>query len=141
MLSSLQRLAPSSLCRLAPGPPLSVAAPALAGALSALRRAFLPPPPLAPQLLTATHDAGALPARECERPQAPPWLIDVMLMAAPKNRKSYTKKRMRQAAQMRHSGPKHKAHIYMCPVCERLRLPHRVCDREDCQTYFSHKWF
>ena len=124
-------------------PPLSVAAPALAGALSVLRRAALPSPPLSPQLLVAPQDAGALPAREGEggRAQPPPWLIDVMLMAAPKNRKSYMRKRNRQHSQMRHSGPKHKAHIYMCPVCERNRLPHRVCDREDCKTYFSHKWF
>jgi hypothetical protein len=37
-------------------------------------------------------------------------------------------------------GPKLKSHLSICPVCERTRAPHRVCDREDCKTYFQHRW-
>ena len=68
-------------------------------------------------------------------------MIGRLLMAVPKKRTSYTNKRIRRAGQIRNwlrlHGPKE--HIYMCPVCERMRLPHRVCDREDCKTYFAGK--
>ena len=59
----------------------------------------------------------------------------------PKKRNSYTRKRTRQSGRIQATGPKAKSHLYMCPVCERMRAPHRVCDREDCQTYFRHRWF
>ena len=37
-------------------------------------------------------------------------------------------------------GPHLKTTMNMCAVCERMRLPHRVCDREDCKTYFKSRW-
>jgi len=69
------------------------------------------------------------------------WLSGILLMAAPKKRTSYTRKRTRQAGIQRIRGPHLKSHMYMCPVCERMREPHKVCGREDCQTYFKHRWF
>ena len=73
--------------------------------------------------------------------EAPPWLVDVLLMAVPKKRRSYTRKRIRQAGLIRMRGPKPKDTIYTCPVCERMRQPHRVCEREDCSTLMQGRWF
>ena len=91
-----------------------------------------------------------------------------VLMAVPKKKVSYTRKRKRIAGFQAVRGPKLQSHLYMCPVCERMRAPHRVCDRHDCSTcvatiesvrqhssdddrcrsirplrgrYFRHKWF
>ena len=64
-----------------------------------------------------------------------------LLMAAPKKRTSYTRKRVRQAGTQKIRGPFLQDHMRMCPVCERMRVPHRICDREDCQTYFKNRWF
>ncbi|KAL3929173.1 MAG: hypothetical protein SGPRY_002072 [Prymnesium sp.] len=58
---------------------------------------------------------------------------------APKKRTSYTKKRIRRAGQLAVKGPKLKEALYMCPVCERMKAPHRVCEREDCKPYFKHR--
>ena len=60
---------------------------------------------------------------------------------APKKRTSYTRKRVRRNQQIAMRGPKLKPHLYICPVCERTRAPHRVCDREDCKTYFRSRWY
>ena len=72
--------------------------------------------------------------------ESPPWLSGLLLMAAPKKRTSYRVKRVRQAGQIATRGPKLQPHLYMCPVCERMRDTHRVCDRQDCMTYFRHRW-
>lgn len=69
-----------------------------------------------------------------------PLSVDILLMAAPKRRTSYSRKRIRQNAQILMRGPKLQDHLSICPVCERTRAPHRVCDREDCKTYFKHRW-
>ena len=69
------------------------------------------------------------------------WFDGILLMAVPKKRVSYTRKRVRQAGQQRMFGPQLQPHVYMCPVCERMRVPHRVCGREDCRTYWKHRWF
>ena len=66
-------------------------------------------------------------------------LFDGLLLAVQKKRTSYTGKRIRRAGQLRMRGPKLQAHVSMCPVCERMRQPHRVCEREDCSTYFKHR--
>ena len=68
-------------------------------------------------------------------------LLGRLLMAAPKKRTSLHKRRIRAAGQVENRGPKLKKDIYMCPVCERMRAPHLVCGREDCSTYFKHKWY
>ena len=99
------------------------------------------------------RSAAAPPALECaligmpptsEAPQRTPLssLFDgLLLMAVPKKRVSYTKKRVRRGGQVFARGPKVQAHMSMCSVCERMRAPHRVCEREDCVTYFKHRWF
>lgn len=94
----------------------------------------------APQLQLQLQPAG------CELTPKPTtasplegWL-GLLLMAVPKKRTSYTRKRVRRAGQLATRGPKLQAHMNMCPVCERMRAPHRVCDREDCRTYFKHRW-
>ena len=138
-MSSLWRAAASLATRL----PLVRNVDVLEGlpaAAWAVRQLFVPrphAPPLAPDLAahapppTASPLASALPAR----------LLDaLLLMAVPKKRTSYTRKRTRQAGQIAMRGPKHKAHLNLCPVCERMRAPHRVCEREDCKTYFKHRW-
>ena len=65
----------------------------------------------------------------------------ILLMAVPKKRTSYSRKRIRRAGQLASRGPQLQDHFYMCPVCERMRAPHRVCERQDCVTYFKHRWF
>ena len=65
----------------------------------------------------------------------------LLLMAAPKKRRSYTRNRVRRHGQQEARGPHLKGHMYMCPVCERMRAPHRVCGSEHCQTYWKHRWF
>lgn len=62
-------------------------------------------------------------------------------LAVQKTRSSQARKRIRQTGKILARGPKPKGHLYMCPVCERMRAPHRVCGREDCQTYFRHRWY
>ena len=62
----------------------------------------------------------------------------VLRMAVPKKRTSHTRSRTRRVNEQKTRGPHlQEQHIYTCPVCERMRLPHRVCGREDCQTYFK----
>ena len=53
---------------------------------------------------------------------------------------SYMRKRIRQHGRWVARGPHLKTTMNMCAVCERMRLPHRVCDREDCKTYFKSRW-
>ena len=31
--------------------------------------------------------------------------------------------------------------LIVCGLTGRMRVPHRVCEREDCQTYFKHRWY
>mmetsp|Transcript_9631 Transcript_9631/g.24885 ORF Transcript_9631/g.24885 Transcript_9631/m.24885 type:complete len:133 (-) Transcript_9631:201-599(-) len=98
---------------------------------------------LTPRALPSCIEIAAAP------PIAPPsrpaplrdWLDSLVLMAVPKKRLSYTRKRVRQAGQQRMRGPYLQSHQSMCPVCERMRSPHRVCGREDCRTYWKHRWF
>ena len=68
-------------------------------------------------------------------------LEGLLLMAVPKKKISYTRKRVRQAGHRKIRGPFLKAHMSICPVCERMREPHRVGGREDCQTSWRHRWF
>ena len=108
--------------------------------LSATLRQQLPP--ALPLLLAPAGAPAAAPASGA----APPSLTDVLLdplmrMAVPKKKVSYTRKRIKIAGFQAIRGPKLQTHMYMCPVCERMRAPHRVCGREDCATYFKHKWF
>lgn len=119
MLSSLRRLSSAFLA------PWSLAA-------GAARR---PPHSFMPLLVDSASGAAAA---------APPpqslssLLMDSLLrMAVPKRRVTRRTVRIRQAGYQKARGPQHKSHMYMCPVCERFRLPHRVCGREDCQTYFK----
>ena len=63
-----------------------------------------------------------------------------LLMAVQKKRVSYMRKRIRQHGRWVARGPHLKTTMNMCAVCERMRLPHRVCDREDCKTYFKSRW-
>ena len=60
-------------------------------------------------------------------------------MAVPKKKISYTRKRKRIAGLQAITGSKLQTHLYMCPVCERMRAPHRVCGREDCSTYATRR--
>jgi len=62
-------------------------------------------------------------------------------MAVPKKRTSRKVTRLRRAGQAAQKAPKLKSNMYMCPVCERMRVPHRVCAREDCSTYFRNRHF
>ncbi len=130
----LRRAAATLSRNLLGAPPLSVLAPALSGALRVLT------PHAPPALQPAAVPAPSLPPASGAA-EAPPWLVDVLLMAVPKKRRSYTRKRIRQAGLIRMRGPKPKDTIYTCPVCERMRLPHRVCEREDCKTYFKHRYY
>ena len=95
-------------------------------------------PPTAPLLLPAV-DAAPSPPRSPPQPLLE-WLDGLMLMAVPKKKISYTRKRVRQAGHRKIRGPFLQSHMSMCPVCERMRAPHRVCGREDCQTYWRHRW-
>ena len=90
-----------------------------------------------PQLIAPAGAPSAAPSRSL----ADVLLDGLMLMAVPKKRVSYARKAKRTAGRNQISGPKLQTHLYMCPVCERMRAPHRVCDRQDCSTYFKHKWF
>lgn len=96
------------------------------------------PPPLCIEYAAAPHRTPS----PLLRPAAlSDWLEGILLMAVPKKRLSYTRKRVRQAGQTRMRGPHLQSHQSMCPVCERMRVPHRVCGREDCRTYWKHRWF
>ena len=104
--------------------------------------AFIAPSPPALPLLAIDSSAAAERAPSPRSSSLADVLLDGFLrMAVPKKRLSYTRKRKRIAGFQAMRGPKLQTHMYMCPVCERLRLPHRVCGREDCSTYFKHKWF
>jgi ribosomal protein L32 len=107
------------------------------GPWALMQRAWRSPPSLVPLL------AEAAPARTQPGMLAPlADLFDGFLwMAVPKKKLSYTRKRVRQAGQRANRGPFEKSHMTLCPVCERMRAPHRVCDREDCKTYFKHRWY
>ena len=98
--------------------------------------------PLWPALAPAFECASPLPGVAAGRtPTLLETLMDgLMLMAAPKNRTSHRRKRVRQAGQIATRGPHLQPHINLCPVCERMRKPHLVCEREDCKTYFKHRW-
>ena len=134
---------------------LSVFGALLPRRLGALRQALAAPSVLGELLLRPPFHRGQLvpallghpahpqpPLEQQHHEHAPSGLLDsILLMAAPKKRTTYRRKRVRRAGQLAQKGPHHKEHVYMCPVCERMRVPHRVCDREDCQTYFRHRWF
>ena len=99
-------------------------------------------PPAAPPVAVDVAYAGVAPASLNPSASSLLGLFDgILLMAVPKKKTSYSRKRIRQGGQLVMRGPKLQAHMYMCPVCERMRAPHRVCDREDCVTYFKHRWF
>jgi ribosomal protein L32 len=79
-----------------------------------------------------------MPCQPCQPAAAPPaassasslaeLLLDGLLrMAVPKKKVSYTRKRKRIAGFQAIRGPKLQTHMYMCPTCERMRGPHRVC--------------
>lgn len=75
-------------------------------------------------------------------PRSSPAIVSmldhVLRMAVPKKRSSHTRSRTRRVNDLKARGPYlQQQHIYTCPVCERMRLPHRVCGREDCQSYFK----
>ena len=61
-------------------------------------------------------------------------LLDgLLLMAVPKKKVSYTRKRKRIAGVQAVRGPKLQTHLYMCPVCVRAHFslhsrPHDSCD-------------
>ena len=99
-----------------------------------------PPTTPSPSLAAAAVPDGLL-DRPPPLPAAMPWLEGLLLMAVPKKKISYTRKRVRPAGHRKIRGPFLKAHMSICPVCERMREPHRVCGREDCQTYWRHRWF
>ena len=90
----------------------------------------------------ALEPAAGLPAAPAPAPPPPaaPGLFDGLLMAVQKKRVSYMRKRIRQHGRWVARGPHLKTTMNMCAVCERMRLPHRVCDREDCKTYFKSRW-
>ena len=115
--------------------------PAILGPV-ALLRWRLPPSDPQPALLCA--EAAPVP-QLTPKPSLSAPIADlfngILLMAAPKKKTSYMRKRIRQAGLYRNRGPHMQSHVSMCPVCERMRMPHRVCDREDCETYFKHRWF
>lgn len=99
-------------------------------------------PPFSPQpqlLAEASADQCLAPPQNASALSA--LLDSILLMAVPKKKVSYTRKRVRQAGQIRARGPFLQSHMSICPVCERMRAPHRVCGREDCRTYFKHRWF
>ena len=100
-----------------------------------------PPVPLRFEHAIAPLGASHSPVHPAGNSTLFDWLEGIVLMAVPKKRLSYTRKRVRQAGQIRARGPHLQSNQYMCPVCERMRLPHRVCDREDCRTYWKHRWF
>jgi ribosomal protein L32 len=112
-------------------------APLVLGPLVLLRRPTFPES-MSPSLLPVNASA---PAPSSRGETLSDFLGGILLMAVPKKRISYTRKRVRQAGQIRQRGPQVQSHMYMCPVCERMRAPHRVCGREDCQTYFKHRWY
>jgi ribosomal protein L32 len=105
----------------------------LGPAVSRLLRPDFPTPALDVAL------AGGMPA--IDRQQQPVGLFDGLLLAVQKKRTSYTRKRIRQAGKVAARGPKLQETFNMCPVCERMRQPHRVCDREDCSTMMRSRWF
>ena len=110
----------------------------LLGPWAALQR--LRPPQHTPALALLGPDAAG--PSSSSAPSLADTLLDGLLwMAVPKKKVSYTRKRKRIAGFQAIRGPKQQTHISMCPVCERMRQPHRVCGREDCATYFRHKWF
>lgn len=82
--------------------------------------------------------AGGMPAIDRQQPVG---LFDGLWLAVQKKRTSYTRKRIRQAGKVAARGPKLQETFNMCPVCERMRQPHRVCDREDCSTMMRSRWF
>ena len=95
-------------------------------------------PPAAPPPALATLPAATDPCGVPPPPAAAGGLFDgLLLMAVPKKRVSYMRKRIRQHGRWLQRGPHLKQNIHMCAVCERMRMPHRVCDREDCKTYFK----
>ena len=118
MLASLRRLSAAVL-----GP----------WSISAWRR----PPPTSMMPLLVDSSSAARVASPMPSSLSSLLLDGLLRMAVPKKRTSYTRKRVRQAGQQIARGPQRQNHMYMCPVCERFRLPHRVCGREDCQTYFK----
>ena len=79
--------------------------------------------PLWPALAPAFECASPLPGVAAGRtPTLLETLMDgLMLMAAPKNRTSHRRKRIRQAGQIATRGPHLQPHINLCPVCERMR--------------------
>jgi len=95
------------------------------------------PPAALPEPALAGLPAAPAPAPP---PPAVPGLFDGLLMAVQKKRVSYMRKRIRQHGRWVARGPHLKTTMNMCAVCERMRLPHRVCDREDCKTYFKSRW-
>ena len=108
-------------------------APMMLGpAVSRLLRPSFPTPALEEAL------AGGTPAIDRQQPVG---LFDGLLLAVQKKRTSYTRKRIRQAGKNRERGPKLQETFNMCPVCERMRQPHRVCEREDCSSHFGGRWF
>ena len=123
--------------------------PALVARWAAVQRLGAPwrgAPPALP-LLTDAVPATTLPATASSSSSgslsslADALWDGLLLMAVPKKRVSYTRKRKRIAGVQAVRGPKLQPHLYMCPVCERMRAPHRVCDRQDCSTYYVNKWF
>ena len=108
-------------------------APMMLGpAVSRLLRPSFPAPALEEALV------GGTPAIDRQQPVG---LFDGLLLAVQKKRTSYTRKRIRQAGKNRERGPKLQETFNMCPVCERMRQPHRVCEREDCSSHFGGRWF
>jgi len=96
-------------------------------------------PSASDHLLVPSLD-GAAPSADSGASPPPPWLVERLLMAVQKKRVSYMRKRIRQHGRWVARGPHLKTTMNMCAVCERMRLPHRVCDREDCKTYFKSRW-
>ena len=105
-------------------------------------RMHAPPPTPLPLLLADAAAPAAAPRSRGALDALADVLRDGFLwMAVPKKKVSYTRKRKRSAGFQAIRGQKLQTHVYMCPVCERNRMPHRVCDREDCSTYYKNKWF
>ena len=103
--------------------------------------AVVRPPQLPDALEPALVGAQLGPTHAAPRSALRSLFDGILLMAVPKKRTSYSRKRIRRAGQIASRGPQLQAHFYMCPVCERMRAPHRVCERQDCVTYFKHRWF
>lgn len=141
--SSLLRGGATSL-QAASKPLFSMPAPEMiAPALTAMLR-----PDAAPPAARLASAVAAAPNEESDATTpagaaaAAGWLWDGLLnYIAPKKRTSYSRKRIRRNKQIEMRGPKLKPHLYNCPVCERTRAPHYVCDREDCKTYFRSRWY